>query len=306
MSPFALLFPGQGLQYVGMGQSLALQFPVAKEVFAQTDDALGFALSKLAWEGPETELTRTEHAQPAILAHSIAALRVLQTQMDLQPTVAIGHSLGEWTALVAAGVLDLQVAVQLVHVRGQFMQNAVPPGTGAMAAVLGLDRAKVQELCDSVTLAHDLVVVAAHNDPLHTVISGHAPAVQRASEACMQAGALKVLPLPVSAPFHSPLMQAAAERLAAALEKLVCHPPQVPILSTVHGELVRDPTQFQPLLVQQMTLPVLWSEAIAQLSSLEIAQAYALGPAQALPGMVKRNARGVKVTVLAEAGDFGP
>lgn len=298
-----LLFPGQGLQFVGMGQTLAAQSPAAAEVFAQADAALGFSLSQLCWQGPQDELTLTANAQPAILTHSIAALRALQTQSSLQVGAAVGHSLGEFTALVAAGALEFADAVALVHARGRFMQEANANGEGAMAAVLGLDFAVIEGCCVQAA-GQEVVVCATRNDAMNTVISGHAAAVARASELCTERGALKVVPLPVSAAFHSPLMQPAAEKLRELLQNTRFARPHFPIRSTIVDRYLTDPTEFPQLLTLQMTAPVLWQSAIAALSAGGFATALALGPASSLPGMVKRTARGMKCRVVSEAADL--
>jgi len=298
-----LLFPGQGLQFVGMGQALAAQVPEAKAVFDQADDALGFALSRLCWEGPEADLTRTEFAQPAILTHAIAALRAVEARADLQATAAAGHSLGEWTALVAAGALDLQEAVRLVRLRGQLMQEAVPQGQGAMSTILGLEREAIETACKDATQG-DVVVCATHNDASHCVISGHAKAVERAAALCLQRGAMRVVPLPVTAPFHSPLMAPAAERLREALESVQFRAPRLAIRSTVVDDFIHPDTDLRELLVLQMTAPVLWQEAIAALAHGGHVRALALGPAAAVPGLVKRTARGLRTTVVSEAQDL--
>ncbi len=298
-----LLFPGQGLQFVGMGQALAAQVPEAKVVFQEADDALGFSLSRLCWEGPEAELTRTEFAQPAILTHAIAALRAAETRMDLQVSAAAGHSLGEWTALVAAGALDLAPAVQLVRKRGQLMQDAVPQGQGAMSTILGLEREAIEAACLEAAQG-DVVVCATHNDASHCVISGHSAAVERAAALCLERGAMRVVPLPVSAPFHSPLMAPAALRLREALEGVQFRAPKLPIRSTVVDGFITPDTDLRELLVLQMTAPVLWQEAIAALAQAGATKALALGPAAAVPGLVKRTARGLKTIVVSEPPDL--
>lgn len=299
----ALLFPGQGLHFVGMGQALAEAFPTAARVFAEVDDALGYSLSKLAWCGPSDELTLTANAQPAILTHAVAALRVLEERVEVSPQFAVGHSLGEWTALVAADVLDLAAAARLVHLRGALMQAAVAPGVGAMAAVLGLDRAAIEQAC---AVAGDVgtVVIATENDAVNTVISGHVQAVARASVLCTEAGALKVVMLPVSAPFHSPLMAPAATQLAAELAGVPLREPRFAVISTVNAQPATSSQVIRRLLVQQMTEPVRWQGAIAALAGAGVSEAWALGPAAALPGMVKRTARGIKVRVVGEPTDF--
>lgn len=298
-----LLFPGQGLQFVGMGHALAAQSSAAAAVFVQADAVLGFALSQLCWQGPADALTLTENAQPAILTHSIAALRAMQASSSLEVGAAVGHSLGEFTALVAAGALEFADAVALVHARGRFMQEANAAGQGAMAAVLGLDFAAI-EACCAQAAEQEVVVCATRNDAMNTVISGHAAAVARAGALCSERGALKVVPLPVSAAFHSPLMLSAAEKLSELLQKTPFAQPRLPIRSTIVDRYVTDPAEFPQLLTLQMTAPVLWQQAIAALAADGFIAALALGPASSLPGMVKRTARGLKCQVVSEAADL--
>lgn len=317
-APVVLLFPGQGSQFVGMGQSLCAAEPAARAVYAEADEALGFGLAELCWSGPEDRLTRTEFAQPAILTHSIAALRVAEARGGWQATAVAGHSLGEWTALVAAGALSLADAVRLVHLRGQLMQEAVPVGVGAMSAVLGLDRALVEAACAEAVSADPVsadpvsagtagaavVVVATHNDAANLVISGHAGAVARAGALCVARGALRALPLPVSAPFHSPLMAPAALRLAEHLTGIRFAPLQIPVRSTIVDQLLEGQPDWRGLLTQQMCDPVLWQEAVAAMVAGGAQRALALGPAVAVPGLVKRTSRALKVRVLCEYADF--
>lgn len=301
-----LLLPGQGAQFVGMGKALAEQSPEAHAVFMAADEALGFSLSKLCWQGPEADLTLTEYAQPAILTHSIAALRAVQAQRPVAVRAAVGHSLGEWTALVAAGALGLEPAVRLVHLRGQLMQAAVPAGVGAMSAILGLDRPAIELACAEATLRSEgrIVVCATHNDSGNSVISGHVQAVALASELCLVRGAMRAMPLPVSAPFHSPLMAPAAEQLAKALSTVRFGKVAWPVRSTVLDGYLPDTDCLYGLLVEQMTAPVLWQEAIEAIAQSGARQALALGPAAAIPGLVKRTARGLKVTVVSDPADL--
>ncbi len=299
---WAVLFPGQGSQYLGMGQSLQRE-PLARQVFEEADSVLGFSLSSLCWGGPEAELQRTEFAQPAILAHSIAAFRVVESRLlDAGVTIGVmaGHSLGEWSALVAAGALPLAKTLELVRLRGRLMQEAVPAGQGAMAAILGLPRADIERACHEAA-AGEVVVCAAHNDAANHVISGHAAAVARAGELCVQRGAMRAIPLAVSAPFHSPLMHPAGVLLAEVVQGLAFAPLRVPIRSTIVDATLDGTLQLGTLLVEQMVAPVLWQEAVSALATAGYTQAVACGPAAAVPGMVKRTARGLKVRVVAEA-----
>ncbi|MBM4344633.1 MAG: ACP S-malonyltransferase [Deltaproteobacteria bacterium] len=298
-----LLFPGQGAQFVGMGRSLVERYPAARAVFDQADEALGFALSELCWNGPEDRLVQTEFAQPAILTHSLAAWAALNAERRTGVRAAVGHSLGEWSALVAAAALTLADAVRLVRLRGRLMQQATPFGVGAMAAILGLDGAAVAQACAEAGCG-EVVSVAGDNDGSNQVIAGHAAAVQRASELCLARGALRALPLPVSAPFHCALMAPAADPLREALRAVRFGPLAFPVRSTAddvwHGEA--DTTR--ELLVAQLTQPVLWRGAIAELAAAGATAALALGPAGSVPGMVKRTARSLKVQVVCEADEL--
>ncbi|MSQ85068.1 MAG: [acyl-carrier-protein] S-malonyltransferase [Myxococcales bacterium] len=298
-----LLFAGQGAQFVGMGQSLAQQHTAARAIFAQADDALEFSLSKLCWHGPHDQLTRTEFAQPAILTHSMAAWAVAQERGNFQVYASAGHSLGEWSALVAADALAFADAVRLVHLRGQLMQAAVAQGQGAMAAILGLSADQVVSACSEAAQGQ-VVSVAADNDSAHLVIAGHAQAVHRASALCLSRGALRAVALAVSAPFHCALMQPAASGLALALENVTLATPRWPVRSTIVPNWHGADVPIRQVLVDQLTAPVLWRSAIAALATAGATAALAPGPTAAVPGLVKRTARGLKVHVLSESSDF--
>ena len=292
----AFLFPGQGSQKVGMGRALCESFATAKAVFAEADAALGFSLSRLCWEGPEADLTLTAHAQPAILTTSVAALRVLGQETGLRADVVAGHSLGEFSALVAAGALGFADAVKIVHLRGQFMQEAVPAGTGAMAAVLGLGAAEIEAACAEVRAELGQVVSPANlNGGGQVVIAGAKAAVERAAEVLKQKGAKRVVPLAVSAPFHCALMQPAALQLALALAKIEVAAAQIPVITNVEAAPNQDPGRVRALLVEQVTAPVRWEESIQKMAAMGVTSAIEVGAGNVLAGLVKRIAPGIEV-----------
>src|SRR5262245_23528976 len=257
LSKTAFVFPGQGSQKVGMGRALHDKYPESRAVFAEADEALGYSLSKLCFEGPEAELTLTANAQPAILATSVAALRALEARAPVRPVAVAGHSLGEYSALVAAGALRLADAVRLVHMRGKFMQDAVPAGQGAMAAIIGLAGDDVAAVCRDA--ANGQVVSAANlNGGGQVVIAGHKDAVDRACAAAKSRGAKLVKLLAVSAPFHCALMQPAADRLASELAQVEVKSPAVPVVSNVEATPNQDAARVKDLLARQVTAPVRW------------------------------------------------
>jgi [acyl-carrier-protein] S-malonyltransferase len=297
----AFLFPGQGSQKVGMGRDLYDAHPQARAVFDEADATLGFSLSKICFEGPESELTLTANAQPAILTTSIAALRVLAGRSPLRPMALAGHSLGEYSALVAAGALRFADAVRLVHLRGKFMQEAVPPGVGAMAAILGLGASEVAAVCREV--AGDEVVSPANlNGGGQVVIAGHKAAVERACLAAKARGAKRALPLAVSAPFHCELMRPAAERLARELAQVEIAAPAWPVVTNVEAEPNSDPARIRDLLTRQVTAPVRWEESVERLASMGVASAIEVGFGSVLAGLVRRSAPALAVH---PAGDVG-
>jgi [acyl-carrier-protein] S-malonyltransferase len=295
----ALLFPGQGSQRVGMGRDLAIEHPLAKQTYEEADDVLGFALSKLCWDGPEDDLTLTKHTQPAILTTSIAVFRVLR-ERGLQFDITAGHSLGEWTALVAAGAITLRDAVKLTHLRGTYMQDAVPVGQGAMAALIGLDLEKTRALCEQSSQPGEPVEIANLNGAGQIVISGHVNAVDRAIDKSRSAGAKLAKKLPVSAPFHCSLMKPAADQLEVAMVGLPIAAPSVPVVANVTAEPTQDPSQIQRLLIQQVTAPVRWEESIQLIAKLGVTKAYELGSGAVLKGLVKRIAPTIEVTTIGE------
>lgn len=293
----AFLFPGQGSQKVGMGRALCASFPVSRQVFDEADAVLGESLSRLCFEGPEAELTLTANAQPAILTTSIAALRVLEQETSLRPAAVAGHSLGEYSALVAAGALKFADAVRLVRLRGRFMQEAVAPGVGAMAAILGLEPSDVEAACAEARDAspNEVVAPANLNGGKQVVIAGHKDAVARASEAAKRRGARGAIPLPVSAPFHCSLMQPAADRLAAELARVEIHDPTVPVISNVDAAPNREGARVVDLLTRQVTGAVRWEESVKVLASMEISAAVEVGHGAVLAGLVKRIAPSISV-----------
>jgi [acyl-carrier-protein] S-malonyltransferase len=290
----ALLFPGQGSQEVGMGRDVCDASPAARAVFATADAVLAFPLSRLCFEGPEEELRRTEIQQPALLATSIALLRALEEQARPAPAYVLGHSLGEYSALVAAGALSLEDGLALVHARGRFMQEAVPQGKGAMAAVLGVGAEPVAEACRQAAAETGGVVSPANlNAPEQTVIAGDAAAVERASALAKAAGAKRTVALPVSAPFHCALMRPAAEKLAAELARVRFQAARVPVITNVEAEPNVDPARIPELLERQVTAPVRFVDCVRKLVALGVTRVVEVGPGAVLGGLVARIDRGL-------------
>jgi len=303
-APLAFLFPGQGSQKVGMGRALHEAAAEARAVFAEADAALGYPLSKLCFEGPEDQLTLTANAQPAILTVSVAALRVLRARTGLAPVAVAGHSLGEYSALVAAGALRFVDAVRLVHLRGKFMQEAVPPGAGAMAAILGLGADEVAAVCREVA-GGEVVSPANLNGGGQVVIAGHKAAVDRACVALKAKGAKRAVPLAVSAPFHCALMQPAAERLSVELARVELATPEVPVITNVEAAPNRDASRIPELLARQVTAPVRWEESVQRLASLGVRRALEVGAGNVLAGLVKRISPEIEVLAAGDPDAIG-
>ena len=301
----ALLCPGQGAQRVGMGRDLAEAFPAAREAFAAADDALGFALSKVMWEGPEDLLTRTDHAQPAILAHSAAVWAVVRERLAPAVRGAAGHSLGEYSAYLMAGSLGLAEAARLVRRRGELMRAAGDARPGMMAAVMGLAPERVAELCAAASSAAQVVVAANLNAPDQTVISGDPAAVERAGVLLKAAGAKRVLPLKVSGAFHSPLMEPPAREFAADLAGVALRAPAFPVIANASASAITTADEARRRLAEQLTSPVRWIEAVRRLA--EVAGAgvrfMELGPGTALTGLARRILSGCETQNLGTAAE---
>ncbi|MBY7814718.1 ACP S-malonyltransferase [Vibrio fluvialis] len=287
MSKFAIVFPGQGSQAVGMLAELGEQYDVVKQTFAEASDALGYDLWALVQNGPAEDLNQTFRTQPALLASSVAIWRVWQELGLEQPEVLAGHSLGEYSALVCAGVIDFKAAIKLVELRGQLMQEAVPAGTGAMYAIIGLDDAVIAKACEEAAQG-DVVSPVNFNSPGQVVIAGQKDAVERAGALCKEAGAKRALPLPVSVPSHCALMKPAAEKLAVALEALTFNTPQIPVINNVDVVAETDPAKIKDALVRQLHSPVRWTEGVEKMAEQGIEKLIEVGPGKVLTGLTKR------------------
>ncbi|HRK43106.1 MAG TPA: ACP S-malonyltransferase [Gemmobacter sp.] len=301
----AFVFPGQGAQTIGMGKALAEAYPAARAVFEEVDAALGEKLSTLIWEGEIAELTLTQNAQPALMATSIAALRALEAEgfgMDRAQFVA-GHSLGEYSALCAAGSLSLSDTARLLRIRGQAMQEAVPVGVGAMAALLGLDFETATEVAAEAAQG-EVCQAANDNDPAQVVVSGHKAAVERAVDIAKARGAKRALLLPVSAPFHCALMQPAAHVMAEALAAVNIENPAVPVVVNVRAEAVTEADRIRDLLVAQVTGSVRWRESVLWMEQAGVTEAWEIGAGKALSGMIKRIAKGVDTRAIGTPEDI--
>ncbi len=291
----AFVFPGQGAQYIGMGGEFYRQFPVARHTFEEAGDVLGFNLARLCFEGEPDELNLTANAQPAILSTSIAALRVLDQETDIVPDLVAGHSLGEYSALVASGALNFKDAVHTVRKRGEFMQSAVPVGAGSMAAVIGLSAEEVEGICQQVSSDDSVVSCANYNSPKQTVISGHGKAVQEVSGMLKKAGAKRVVPLAVSAPFHCSLMDKAARNLSEVLNDVQIMDMRTPVVTNVEAVANTDKNRVKDLLVQQVVKPVRWFASMEYLYDQKVTDFMEIGPGNVLTGLIRRTLKGVNL-----------
>ena len=300
----AFVFPGQGAQTIGMGRDLAQSYPAAKAVFDEVDAALGQNLSALIWEGDIAELTLTQNAQPALMATSLAAMAALKAEgIEIsRASFVAGHSLGEYSALCAAGAIGLADTARLLRIRGRAMQEAVPVGVGAMAALLGLDFAAASEVAAEAAQG-EVCEAANDNDPAQVVVSGHKGAIERALEIAKAKGAKRALLLPVSAPFHCALMQPAADVMAQALADVAISVPIVPLVANVQASAVTDPAQIRALLVAQVTGRVRWRESVQWMAAQGVAEYWEIGAGKALSGMIKRIAEGAQTRAVGTAAD---
>jgi [acyl-carrier-protein] S-malonyltransferase len=287
MTKIAVVFPGQGSQALGMLADLAATYPIVEETFAEASSALGYDLWQLVQQGPAEELNKTWQTQPALLAASVAIWRVWQQQKGTDPVFMAGHSLGEYSALVCAGVLDFKQAISLVELRGKLMQEAVPEGTGAMSAIIGLDNDAIAKACEE-SAQGQVVSPVNFNSPGQVVIAGNKEAVERAGAACKAAGAKRVLPLPVSVPSHCALMKPAADKMAVALENVTFSAPQYPVVNNVDVKVETSPQAIRSALVRQLYNPVRWTESVEFMAAQGVEHLVEVGPGKVLTGLTKR------------------
>lgn len=290
----AYIFPGQGSQFVGMGKQFVEQYAEAKQIFEEADEALGYSLSSICFEGPEEKLKLTYHTQPAILTTSVALHEIFKKEAP-KPDFVAGHSLGEYSALVAGGALSFRDAVQVVSKRGQFMDEAVPAGEGAMAAVIGSDRETIGKICEEVSLSGNAVQMANMNCPGQIVISGSATGVETASEQLKAAGVRRVIPLVVSGPFHSDLMKPAASKLARVLENVDIHTSKIPVVTNTDARSVMLAEDIETALVEQVFSPVLWEDSMQWMIEQGVQRFVEVGPGQVLSGLMKKINREVEI-----------
>ena len=287
MNKIAFVFPGQGSQTVGMGKELYENYEIAKDLFEKADKALGFSIKDMCFNGPEEELRKTYNTQPAILTMSVICFEVLKSK-GLSPDIVAGHSLGEYSALVAAGAINFEDAVYLVHQRGKFMQEAVPLGEGGMAAILGIDREKIIEICQRISNNGESVQAVNFNCPGQVVIAGTTRGVEEACNCLKDTGARKTVMLPVSAPFHSLLMQPAAEKLAIELDKVEIRDAKIPVVANVNGKVMHDAATIKNLLVKQAASPVKWEDCVAEIVEQGAKTFIEVGPGKVLNGFNKK------------------
>ncbi|WP_099062535.1 ACP S-malonyltransferase [Serratia sp. BW106] len=303
MTQFAFVFPGQGSQTLGMLADLATQYPIVEATFSEASSVLGYDLWQLVQQGPAEELNKTWQTQPALLAASVAIFRVWQQQGGKAPAIMAGHSLGEYSALVCAGVLDFQAAIRLVELRGKLMQEAVPEGTGAMSAIIGLNNAAIAKACEE-SAQGQVVSPVNFNSPGQVVIAGNKEAVERAGAACKAAGAKRALPLPVSVPSHCALMKPAADKLAIALQEITFSAPQVPVVNNVDVRTETDPEAIRSALVRQLYSPVRWTESVEFMAAQGVTLLLEVGPGKVLTGLTKRIVDTLTAAALNDAASL--
>ncbi|WP_375320938.1 ACP S-malonyltransferase [Aliivibrio logei] len=303
MSNFAIVFPGQGSQAIGMLAELGEQHEVVTQTFAEASEALGYDLWSLVQNGPAEDLNQTFRTQPALLATSVALWRVWQEQGLTQPAVLAGHSLGEYSALVCAGVIDFKEAIKLVELRGQLMQEAVPASVGAMYAIIGLDNESIAKACEDAAQG-EVVSPVNFNSPGQVVIAGNKDAVERAGVLCKEAGAKRVLPLPVSVPSHCALMKPAADKLAVALENIEFSTPTLPVINNVDVVAESDPAKIKDALVRQLYCPVRWTEVVETMAEQGVETLYEVGPGKVLTGLTKRIVKSLSAAAVNDAASL--
>lgn len=303
MTQFAFVFPGQGSQTVGMLADLAAAYPAVEATFREASDVLGYDLWQLVSQGPAEELNKTWQTQPALLAASVAIYRVWQQQGGQQPALMAGHSLGEYSALVCAGVLNFADAIKLVELRGKLMQEAVPEGTGAMQAIIGLDDAAIAKACEE-SAQGEVVSPVNFNSPGQVVIAGNKEAVERAGAACKAAGAKRALPLPVSVPSHCALMKPAADKLALTLETITFNAPAVPVINNVDVKAETDADAIRHALIRQLYSPVRWTESVEAMAAQGVTQLIEMGPGKVLTGLTKRIVDGLSAAAVNDTASL--
>lgn len=303
MTQFAFVFPGQGSQTVGMLADLAAAYPAVEATFREASDVLGYDLWQLVSQGPAEELNKTWQTQPALLAASVAIYRVWQQQGGQQPALMAGHSLGEYSALVCAGVLNFADAIKLVELRGKLMQEAVPEGTGAMQAIIGLDDAAIAKACEE-SAQGEVVSPVNFNSPGQVVIAGNKEAVERAGAACKAAGAKRALPLPVSVPSHCALMKPAADKLALTLETITFNAPAVPVINNVDVKAETDAHAIRHALIRQLYSPVRWTESVEAMAAQGVTQLIEMGPGKVLTGLTKRIVDGLSAAAVNDTASL--